>query len=93
VHLTLGILRQSQAFFYALSFFWLDGFAVTRPSAGNANRWVAGHIKTKGCVRNARFSSWFHHRFSSSRNSFVGSWFTLSVCNYSAIDTGVFTKK
>jgi hypothetical protein len=28
VHLTLGILRQSQAVFYALSFFWLDGFAV-----------------------------------------------------------------
>ena len=28
VHLTLGILRQSQAVFYALAFFWLDGFAV-----------------------------------------------------------------
>jgi hypothetical protein len=28
VHLTLGILRTSQAFSYALSFFWLDGFAV-----------------------------------------------------------------
>ncbi len=40
VHLTLGILRKSQAFFYALSFFWLDGFAVPRPSAGNANRWA-----------------------------------------------------
>jgi hypothetical protein len=39
VHLTLGILRVFQAFSYALSFFWLDGFAVTRPSAGNANRW------------------------------------------------------
>jgi hypothetical protein len=38
VHLTLGILRQSQAVFYAFSFFWLDGFAVPRPSAGNANR-------------------------------------------------------
>jgi hypothetical protein len=24
----LGILRQSQAVFYALAFFWLDGFAV-----------------------------------------------------------------
>jgi hypothetical protein len=32
VHLTLGILRQSQAFFYALSFFWLDGFAVPAPA-------------------------------------------------------------
>jgi len=39
VHLTLGILRQSQAVSHALAFFWLDGFAVPRPSAGNANRW------------------------------------------------------
>jgi len=38
VHPTLGILRKSQAFFYTLSFFQLDGFAVPRPSAGNANR-------------------------------------------------------
>jgi hypothetical protein len=28
VHLTLGILRTSQAVFYALAFFWLDGFAA-----------------------------------------------------------------
>ena len=32
MHLTLGILRQSQAVFYALSFFWLDGFAVPTPA-------------------------------------------------------------
>jgi hypothetical protein len=32
VHLTLGILRTSQAVFYALSFFWLDGFAVPAPA-------------------------------------------------------------
>jgi hypothetical protein len=32
VHLTLGILRQSQAVFYALAFFWLDGFAVPTPA-------------------------------------------------------------
>ncbi|MCK6463155.1 MAG: hypothetical protein L6Q29_05070 [Candidatus Pacebacteria bacterium] len=32
MHLTLGILRKSQAFFYALSFFWLDGFAVPAPA-------------------------------------------------------------
>jgi hypothetical protein len=32
VHLTLGILRQSQAVFHALSFFWLDGFAVPAPA-------------------------------------------------------------
>ncbi|MCL4275667.1 MAG: hypothetical protein KJZ77_17480 [Anaerolineales bacterium] len=28
MHLTLGILRTSQAVFYAFAFFWLDGFAV-----------------------------------------------------------------
>jgi hypothetical protein len=32
VHLTLGSLRTSQAVFYALSFFWLDGFAVPAPA-------------------------------------------------------------
>jgi len=32
VHLTLGILRTSQAVFYALSFFQLDGFAVPAPA-------------------------------------------------------------
>jgi hypothetical protein len=32
VHLTLGILRQSQAVSYALSFFQLDGFAVPAPA-------------------------------------------------------------
>jgi len=41
LHLTLGILRTSQAFFYALSFFALDGFAVPRPSAGKADRWTS----------------------------------------------------
>jgi len=32
VHLTLGILRKSQAFFYASAFFWLDGFTVPAPA-------------------------------------------------------------
>ncbi|MCK6463154.1 MAG: hypothetical protein L6Q29_05065 [Candidatus Pacebacteria bacterium] len=32
MHLTLGILRTFQAFFYALSFLWLDGFAVPAPA-------------------------------------------------------------
>jgi hypothetical protein len=32
MHLTLGSLRTSQAVFYALSFFWLDGFAVPAPA-------------------------------------------------------------
>ena len=48
VHLTLGILRTSQAVFYALAFFWLDGFAVPAPAQVShedhtgraANRWV-----------------------------------------------------
>jgi len=32
VHLTLGILRTSQAVLHALAFFWLDGFAVPAPA-------------------------------------------------------------
>ena len=32
VHLTLGILYESQAVSYALAFFWLDGFAVPAPA-------------------------------------------------------------
>jgi hypothetical protein len=32
VHLTLGILRQSQAVFYALPFFQSDGFAAPAPA-------------------------------------------------------------
>jgi len=32
VHLTLGILRSSQAVFCAFSFFQLDGFAVPAPA-------------------------------------------------------------
>jgi hypothetical protein len=32
VHLTLGILRHFQAVSNALSFFWLDGFAVPAPA-------------------------------------------------------------
>jgi hypothetical protein len=32
MHLTLGILRKSQAVFYASAFFQLDGFAVPAPA-------------------------------------------------------------
>ena len=32
MRLTLGILRTSQAVFYALAFFWLDGFVVPAPA-------------------------------------------------------------
>jgi hypothetical protein len=45
MHLTLGILRPFQAVFYALAFFWLDGFAVPAPAqvtqTVNANREAA----------------------------------------------------
>jgi len=44
VHPTLGSLAKSQAVFYALSFFKSDGFAVPRPSAGNANRSAYGEL-------------------------------------------------
>ncbi|MFN8398743.1 MAG: hypothetical protein U0X74_01915 [Anaerolineales bacterium] len=45
VHLTLGILRQSQAVSYALSFFWLDGFAVPAPAqvTQTVGRFLAKH--------------------------------------------------
>jgi len=45
VHLTLGILRKSQAFFYALAFFWLDGFAVPAP----AQVPITCSVKSLGC--------------------------------------------
>jgi hypothetical protein len=45
VHLTLGILRTSQAVFYALSFFWLDGFAVPAPAQVPITAPVKGHSK------------------------------------------------
>jgi hypothetical protein len=32
MHWTLGILRTSQAVFYALAFFWPDGFAIPAPA-------------------------------------------------------------
>jgi hypothetical protein len=54
VHLTLGILRQSQAVFYALPFFQLDGFAVPHPSAGNANRWAAEPNQLAKAENNSR---------------------------------------
>jgi hypothetical protein len=43
VHLTLGILRKSQAVSYALSFFWLDGFAVPAPAQAQT---VSNFVKT-----------------------------------------------
>jgi hypothetical protein len=45
VHLTLGILRHFQAFFYASAFFWLDGFAVPAP----AQVPITCSVKSLGC--------------------------------------------
>jgi hypothetical protein len=46
MHLTLGILRQSQAVFYAFSFFWLDGFAVPAPAQVTQ---TVSHTSPKHC--------------------------------------------
>jgi hypothetical protein len=56
MHLTLGILRTLQAVFYALSFFWSDGFAVPAPAqvsptgtmAQTVGRWRTQNKFTKG---------------------------------------------
>jgi len=48
VHLTLGILRTSQAVFYALSFFWLDGFAV--PAPAQVTQTVKPRLRELGCA-------------------------------------------
>ena len=47
VHLTLGILRTSQAVFYALAFFWLDGFAV--PAPAQVTQTVSPPVKNNRC--------------------------------------------
>ena len=53
MHLTLGILRTSQAVFYALAFFWLDGSAkqnYIREQNGlgmnsrNSNNWLLFYV-------------------------------------------------
>jgi len=49
VHLTLGILRKSQAVFYALSFFWLDGFAVPAPAQVTQTVGLQIEVKVKSC--------------------------------------------
>jgi hypothetical protein len=47
VHLTLGILRKSQAVSHALSFFWLDGFAVPAPAQVTQ---TVGWLRTKQSI-------------------------------------------
>jgi predicted membrane metal-binding protein len=54
VHLTLGILRKSQAFFYALAFFWLDGFAVPAPAQVTQ---TVRQVLALNLLRN--FQNWF----------------------------------
>jgi len=54
VHLTLGILRQSQAVFYALAFFWLDGFAV--PAPAQVTQSVSRLLKTPSGYKTKRES-------------------------------------
>ena len=54
VHLTLGILRSSQAVSHALAFFWLDGFAVPAPAqvtqAVRRRGWARGQRGRSGLV-------------------------------------------
>jgi hypothetical protein len=48
VHLTLGILRTSQAFFYASAFFQSDGFAVPAPAQVTQSvGWLTPKSKSK----------------------------------------------
>ena len=51
VHLTLGILRTSQAVSHALLFFWLDGFAV--PAPAQVTQTVLQPIERKGIYVNS----------------------------------------
>jgi len=50
VHLTLGILRKSQAVFYALSFFQLDSFAVPTPAQVTQTVGRLGFFYTKSLM-------------------------------------------
>jgi hypothetical protein len=63
VHLTLGILRQSQAVFYALSFFQLDGFAVPAPAQVTQTvGWQRRRANTKpSLIRKFRFYDWLRN--------------------------------
>jgi hypothetical protein len=54
VHLTLGILRTSQAVTHALAFFWLDGFAVPAPAQVTQTVGLTSH-KTKYVFDSASF--------------------------------------
>jgi hypothetical protein len=60
VHPTLGILRKSQAVFYALAFFWLDGFAVPAPAQVTQTvGWQRRRASAKPYLfRKLRFNNW-----------------------------------
>gem|GEM_PF-4731447 len=53
MHLTLGILRTSQAFFYALAFFWLGGNAVIILLALEVKQGKASHETKTDFTTNA----------------------------------------
>ena len=57
MHLTLGILRQSQAVSYALSFFWLDGFAVPAPAqvTQTVGRQIKEQRQNRLCIASVAF--------------------------------------
>jgi hypothetical protein len=64
VHLTLGILRKSQAVSYAFSFFWLDGFAVPAPAQVTQTvRWLIMNPYTN-YVTPVTMGGWTHNQYS-----------------------------
>ena len=87
VHLTLGILRKSQAVSYAFSFFWLDGFAVPAPAQVPISAVVKGPLKINflcvpGRITRAVEVVFFHGSFFS-HSLFLnrhGSAFLASAC-------------
>jgi hypothetical protein len=66
VHLTLGILRTSQAVSHALSFFWLDGFAVPAPAQVTQ---TVGQPKAKNKIV-FESQSWFYVWLKNSKSIF-----------------------
>jgi len=63
VHLTLGILAKISSSFLRLIIFPVGRRPAARPSAGNANRWLAGQrAKAKPyLIRKFRFGDWLRN--------------------------------
>jgi hypothetical protein len=89
VHLTLGILAKISGIFLALAFSQLDGFAVTRPSAGNAR--PLGAIA--GLFRNKKFAISFTWRTIQMKKEVLGkersSFYNLNATRVIATTIGV----